>query len=485
MSDSSKSLHRQKMPRQESQPRTWSQLTEEQQEVVCDIHEWCCVFSNKNSRRRPEKRATRSNGRSILSAVPTSFSPIDGGRGSGKTSVMLSILRLWNELLGQNRDWSKEWTPLQDTLERLKGRIITVPILDLEPLPASTSLLPWIAGRVLKLGEDIETHSSRSSGTPNKRGKWAPEYEQEPAWKKAWRELLQDAAAGWTERVAHPRGALDTEAFAIELEQENLARLSLLSRWRQFVSEVLTSATMHFGHLLKEDVRLVISIDDADMNPLRCAELLRLLRLLWHPRVVFMLTGHSDLFHKTLLLQIHGVFRQLHHGNHSSNAHDVGVDALPPTAETLAFQIYDKAIPPQQRFALPSLDLEQRLRLLRTVLDVPLRQRSDARCPNTLSEYLELNPYVLPALPKWLREIQNFRQVALNVGAQGANAIAHALWRDALAEEYSQLPVDYASKVHAMVGLLNGKIRSVAWITSSSDVPTESSISNLKASLVY
>ena len=46
--------------------------------------------------------------------------------------------------------------------------------------------------------------------------------------------------------------------------------------------------------------RLVVPIDDADMQPRRTVELLDLLRTLWHPQVVFLLAGHEDLFFKRL-----------------------------------------------------------------------------------------------------------------------------------------------------------------------------------------
>lgn len=42
--------------------------------------------------------------------------------------------------------------------------------------------------------------------------------------------------------------------------------------------------------------RFVVAIDDADMNPHKSAELIQLVRTLWHPRLAFVMTGDSGLF---------------------------------------------------------------------------------------------------------------------------------------------------------------------------------------------
>ena len=68
----------------------------------------------------------------------------------------------------------------------------------------------------------------------------------------------------------------------MELEQAELSRLDVVTRWRHFVSRVAEDAAKAYRNIAR-DVRLVISIDDADMNPRRCVELLDLLRMLWAP----------------------------------------------------------------------------------------------------------------------------------------------------------------------------------------------------------
>ncbi|MFX8805482.1 hypothetical protein ABTM67_20120, partial [Acinetobacter baumannii] len=68
--------------------------------------------------------------------------------------------------------------------------------------------------------------------------------------------------------------------------------VELTRHFRRFVNGLTDDYARAFG----QRPLFVIPIDDADMNPRRAVELVELLRNLWHPRVAFVLTGHSQLF---------------------------------------------------------------------------------------------------------------------------------------------------------------------------------------------
>ncbi len=266
---------------------------------------------------------------------------IDGARGSGKTSVLLTLLELWRRPIWERLDlgpwgerqkaresyapesdlspdkgwshWEEEWL---EEPRWIGWQLIPLRPLDLHPLPRDVSLFAWIASRLLKfveLDEEMEGESGDRAeyiGPSLPIASWNPDVEHEPKSKRAWREFIRDAASGWDSNLEQRKASLDPEAYAVELEQAELARHTIVESWQRFVNAVLEDTRARFGGLVRKDARLVIPIDDADMNPERCVEVLNAVRVLWHPRVVFLLTGNSRLFIKMLRLQQYGALRE-------------------------------------------------------------------------------------------------------------------------------------------------------------------------------
>jgi hypothetical protein len=447
-------------PRPEAQPFSWDKLTADQRKVAQDIHEWLSRYLDVSESAAAPHHSPL--GWSIDQARNSNVLLIDGGRGSGKTSVLVSLLDLWQRRLeSQPGQATPTWEPIEGHLSKLAGRLLPVPVLDLQPLPPSTSLRTWIAGRLLQLAERLAVQSEARRGNPlGAPARWTPGAEAEPAWRSAWRNLLQDAAAGWHPGGGPDRRRLDPESFAVEMEQAEFARLSIVDRWREFVDAVAHEVG-GFGLPIKNDARIIIPIDDADMNPTRCVELLDLLRTLWHPKVVFLLTGHSDLFLKTLTLHFLGVFRAQLGGRADSEHEHAVIDQRDPTADDLAIQSYDKVLPPHQRFQLRTLPPDVRLDLLADVLDIKLHRQGAEIPPATVRDYLKLNAYTRPALPDRLRKIQNLRQLCdrPDVHERGAAMVVHALWLDALTDERHSLSTEDVRNIEPMVAKEAGRIR--------------------------
>ncbi|MFL5345882.1 MAG: hypothetical protein ACJ8AT_13910 [Hyalangium sp.] len=416
--------------RPEALPYEWADLTEDQQAVAVEIHKYLRDFvSLPLGGKRP--------------AGPFSWRPdphresnvilIDGSRGSGKTSVLLTVLELWLRVLRQEPT-GKAPEEIVEWLQRgeLAGKLIPLRVLDLQPLPQSTSLLTWLAGRLLELVDDLEGVDGTERGAPPAPiGSWNPKWEVELPSRKAWRELLQDAAIGWESNLSQRRKDLDPESYAVELGQAERARLSIQDRWREFVDRVAEDACQRL-RMVKPDARFILSIDDADMNPHRCVELLDLLRTFWHPRLVFVLTGETDLFIKTLRLHYLGRFREALGSGDLSSTESVAIDSK-PNALGLAWNAYNKAVPRGQRFSLLSLRPRERFKLLQQELDIPLRRTFEQLPPSNLAGYIELAPFLQRALPDRLRRLQDLRQrLSTSDLRKRAAFLVHELWQDSI-----------------------------------------------------
>src|SRR5262245_62017616 len=139
----------------------WKALTKGQRRAATDIQSWLHEFSELGI-------PARASGKSIFDwqrideTRASNVIVIDGPRGAGKTSLMLTLVELWrrslaqeklDEVLGDDEINLEEIAPTssdpntteQKATEPDRKKIIPIRVLDLAPLPRSTSLITWVA----------------------------------------------------------------------------------------------------------------------------------------------------------------------------------------------------------------------------------------------------------------------------------------------------------------------------------------------------
>lgn len=321
-------------PRQEAVPFGWQQLSEDQQDIVREVHRWLGRFMSSKVARGDSKG--KKEDFDFLPRIElereSNVLLIDGGRGTGKTSVFLTLLQTWREAL----DPSSARLPViedDEIAKVVKQRcIIPLDILDMQPLSGHPTLLLQLAGRLYRVAKRLATNADDQK----------PEYPRRaedsfPPSLHKWRELARVVAIAQEDDPRLRRSQSNPEDFAIELESAERQRGYLGARWHDFV-DTLRGDVKNYADRLRPlspgtDPIFIVPIDDADMNPERGVELLDLLRSLWHPRVVFLLTGDSGLF-RTLLF------------NHYKKVCERMPDIM---ARNLAHDVLGKVIPPAQR----------------------------------------------------------------------------------------------------------------------------------------
>ena len=311
-------------PRQEANSLDWTSLSLDQRTLIEKVHLWLTELGRSPSAPHRDKSFVPNLDEFRASRVLL----IDGRRGVGKTTLMLSLLQMWTRALRG----LQEPQDVSSVSELLKSRrVIPVDIVDMQPMAGYTSLLLQLAGRMYRVTELLMPESSAK-------------YEEGdccllPESLEAWRQLAQAIAVGGEDDPRQRRSTSNPEDFAIELEQAERKRMTIGEQWRKFVDKLLADVgNPKYAHLLAPyvpgtDPVFVIPIDDADMNPERGVKLLELLRSLWHPRVVFLLTGDAELF-RTLLF------------NHYKKDCERMPDIM---ARNLAHDVLGKVIPPAQR----------------------------------------------------------------------------------------------------------------------------------------
>ncbi|WP_306208076.1 AAA family ATPase [Actinoplanes sp. RD1] len=257
---------------------------------------------------------------------------VGGQRGTGKTTLLLSLF----QALGPDREPSGN-----RDLDELARHLVWLETIDMEPLSPSTNLLGAVLSR---LEETTGELVSRPAGPDDPVGLLSP---GDP-YHQAMGELqgLQEAVAvafrpGWSRRAA----SLDPDTPAVETRRTERARLNL--------NEQFAGALARLSNVLAVSQRLdrplfVLPVDDLDLNPTACVELLQLLRAVHSPHLFVLLAADAELLRTVLRLRYRKELREV-----------AGPDGLEEEerrlADVLAASAMRKHIPPHQRIELERL----------------------------------------------------------------------------------------------------------------------------------
>lgn len=309
-----------RQPRAESRPLAPEELTGAQKRALKGIGEYVATIAENE----PQESAVGQPWSSFVPPIDSGRSNhvflIDGARGSGKSAVLVTLLKEWSDALGDGGEQA----------------IVPIGLIDLHPMDPGTHLMVHVVGQFKRL---VETLQGEQPGGGQRL--WQPG--EELAGQRAWRRFVRIAAAAWESGFERRKQKLGPEEYAFELEERERERLNIDRAFRDFV-DALVADYLKWAPSCGKRPTFVIGIDDADMNTRRARELLDLLRALWHPRVVFVLTGDSGLFLDILRRNV---------------AEDLGEGAS--RVESLARDIYDKAVPVAHRFELPELSPTERV----------------------------------------------------------------------------------------------------------------------------
>lgn len=405
-------------PRPEAQPLPWDELTKDQQAAA---HR-ACTLLKKLAELSWTKPGERQGVEHFLPPIDRERQNhvilLDGGRGSGKTALLITLIDAWSWSV--RRADTKAFAPPPEFKDLLasKGPIVPVGLVDLQPLPASANLLIHLVGQFQRLIEAIERDGAGGSAPRREQAPWHDEDEAEKKSRTRWRDFLRAAASGWDASLERRRANLDPEAYALEMEEAGRRRLDVVTSFRELVDALVEEYKIF--QRTSDNPLFLVAIDDADMNPGRSLELLDLLRTLWHPRVAFVLTGDTALFLEVLrahaFRELRKPLRELQVPNKTWTQMFNGSEQ----PRRLAQDIYDKVIPPEQRCEIGDLSLKERFEKLKRGLE-KIPASGTALRVSTLAEYFELQPQAQAILPERLRLSRDLEQ-ALERRAASLNA---------------------------------------------------------------
>jgi hypothetical protein len=262
---------------------------------------------------------------------------VSGARGTGKTSLLLTLQR---EVLT-----SQESTNASQPKHRLKDRTIWLETLDLEPLPINTGLMAAIMARLERvIDEDTDKNCLKLSRPTT-------EFDQII---QSLRDLSLDVCLAWDPTYPRLDCGSDSDLYASELMRIERARTNLQSRFSKLLDDLANCSPWTGG---KRNPIFVLPVDDIDLNPTRCLELLRLVGSMRSPRLVILLIGDFEVARQVVNISYLKELGDL------LPDHSAPSDGIRKSVDDMAFRLGAEAIrkrlPPHQRLRIENISISE------------------------------------------------------------------------------------------------------------------------------
>lgn len=329
----------------EARPLLWSQLSEFEKKQLRSANDWIkAVIDDAESRKPTDSEIELARSGRVLF--------IDGARGAGKTSMLLTLLQLLN---GQQKVKPKEPEP---ELVVLTDKIhVFLPVLDFDPLPRGMSLQGWLLEPWRGLAEQLDKKGKGPSDSVDLTEQFAS--------------LFERAIIGWTSAQTEGQGVVEK---SLSYQQQASGWLETKKKWRDFVGAMVCqwcgcSDRKCTGHRFV----FVVAIDDVDLQVEHLPQLLHAIRLFHHPNVAYILTGNMD--HLRFVLELDYIRRhelRAHpHHHRDDGPKDVLSLEIQKHSRTLRDAFLEKALPKSAQIALPYLKLDE-------VLSFPVDSKAES-----------------------------------------------------------------------------------------------------------
>jgi hypothetical protein len=346
--------------RPEARPAKWGELDRVQREAVKRVARMIGEALDElplhpQKRSAPDEHSPLPESRSLRTSR---IAFLSGERGTGKTTVLESIIGYTLEPASKGLE--TEDPDFSDCLRKMHQRVVWLDYLDMEPIQQITSLLMAI---LVRIEESVWRYADYRTIGEGEAGDSYPlgllestDESSDPL--LAFKRLQTNIALGWNSNLDERKGQLDPDSFAIELMRGEQARLSLDRDLDRVLDDLASSA---FRATQKRSPLFVLPVDDLDLNPRSCLQLLRLLRLISTRRLFIVLVGDENLTELVLNLHSSNDLARLLIDVRDLAQVSVSPAEIAGRAGNVATNAMRKLLPPAQRVRLEAMTVAEAL----------------------------------------------------------------------------------------------------------------------------
>ena len=265
---------------------------------------------------------------------------LDGRRGTGKTSLDLTLVDILNPQCDDSR--YEGGYEVLSVARQIRNRVIVLDSLAMEPLPAGTPILSAILARIDRAAHRLGVPRNR------RRGLLDDDISENKNYKEFYH-LRSQIARSLDSNLAGRGSHLDREQYGVEVMNQEEDRLCLPERLARSLNLLSLAISKELriprGRDDREDkpFLFLVRVDDIDLNPDRCLELLQLLRHYSVPQLFFVLTGQRELVENIVRSQICSHYSKA--GDVSSGLSSVDTEKLRQRLAEVALANIQKIIP--------------------------------------------------------------------------------------------------------------------------------------------
>ena len=326
----------------DTQSLRWPVLTPEEIKIINNVNNLILAIKKAGSGKHASKEYKGPWSAPEMDRYNNVFM-LDGARGSGKTSLLLTLITGWHcpGRLSAGETVEVETAAkvaIEVEFTRMSGSVFSLKPLDFDPLPPDLPLYNWIIQAFEPLVNGIATPQGRLD-------EW-DEIGSPLSLRDRFRRLKESAALGWTTGLLRDAVARDVGDFLVWHGEQQSRWQSLSRDWQLFLDalfESLEAADCEWR--IDKGAVIVLPIDDLDLQASRVRELLSALRVLRHGRLVYAITGES----KNLLMNLGVEFFRDCTAN-ASFMTDSLQDQIQEESDKLAKGLFRKVVPEPHRF---------------------------------------------------------------------------------------------------------------------------------------
>jgi hypothetical protein len=291
--------------RQNAVPLKRHQLHSRQQDALLSAIKVICSYAQEANKKENDDDKAIHPDLQVGKLANVLF--IDGARGSGKSSILLSLIQstyMDRKQSDKGRNWFLEDSRILKEEEKEKESqkrknfesfiqllqdqtdVQWLKPLDLELLPDESNLLAAILVRL----EDVfkQVTPDKSQGTHEYL--LYPKNDKSPL--ERFNKLMNDVSLGWDSQLMSRR-ASDPDSYSQELRRTEQARFNIRN-FNQILGDMAKFYKAQSEH--HKMPLFILPVDDADLNPTRYAELFKLIRMLPARNLFFVISGNYDNF---------------------------------------------------------------------------------------------------------------------------------------------------------------------------------------------
>lgn len=340
--------------RPEARPASWEELDRMQRSafatLIAMLDEAVKRLPRIPARSEDDPSAWLSNNRTSKTVF------VSGQRGSGKTTLLASIIKhtLLNSVPPKDADQKT-----QERTSSLSQRVVWLEPLDMETMPTAANLLSAILARI----DDSVRRFSHGTRDPETEPDYRPRglLTAGPNYHDALLQLQRlqtDSALAWESNLYARQSQLDADTYAVEVARGERARLWINKKLEDaldaLAEDVFRGSGIH-------SPLFVLPVDDVDLNPLACLELLRLLRMISVPRLFTILLGDVQVADLVLTLKLSNDLARVSPYVRIPELLGVQPVVVGTMAGDIAANALRKLLPPSQRIVLQEMTVVEGL----------------------------------------------------------------------------------------------------------------------------